>query len=104
MMTTLETGFFIWNFAAWLKIFVFSSLFLCTIVFLIKKRTGGSLIDTKHVGECRKEEGTPFEQKILNFKRRALNPWFDLPSSHLITMSVIFLLFLVAIFSGTGGR
>lgn len=102
MMATLETGFFIWNFAAWLKVFVFSSFFFCLAVFIIKKRTGGSLAATGSIRGLTGEERGRFEEKIRSFRLRVMNPWFDMPYSHLLTMSVLFLLFLAALFSKSG--
>lgn len=64
----------------------------------------GVMSITSHVKGCEKEETGRFERKVSGFRLRAIDPWFDLPFSHLMIMSVIFLLFLVALFSDTGGQ
>lgn len=44
MIPTLETGYFIWNFTAWIKIFLLSAVIFCFLIYVIKKKTGGNLI------------------------------------------------------------
>lgn len=103
MISTLETGYFIWNFSAWLKIFLLSAGVFCMIIFIIKKRTGGSLVSNKLSPGC--ENGLEpgfFERKVSLFRIRIMQPWFDFPFSHILSILVLFLLFAVALFTKGG--
>ena len=103
MISTLETGYFIWNISAWLVMFFFSAGIFCLATYIIKKRTGGDLVSNKMIRGCREEfEESFFEQKASFFKSRIMEPWFDFPFSHILSIIVLFLLFIVALFSNSG--
>ena len=103
MISTLETGYFRWNLSAWIRIFLFSAGIFCLIIFIIEKRTGGNLVSTKTTRGCNEDlEESFFEQKVGMFKSRIMEPWFDFPFSHIISIIVLFLLFAVALFSSNG--
>ncbi|MDY9920586.1 MAG: hypothetical protein U2P59_01995 [Synergistota bacterium] len=103
MISTLETGYFIWNFSAWLKIFLLSACAFCLLTFIIKKSTGGSLVSNNMARGCERdiEEGF-FEKIVSSFRSRIMKPWFDFPFSHILSILVLFLLFAVALFSKSG--
>ena len=105
MISTLETGYFIWNFTAWLHIFLLSSGVFCLLTFIIKKGTGGSFVSNRMVRGCEMnvEEGL-FEQKVSLFRIRIMQSWFDFPFSHILSIFVLFLLFAVALFSKSGAE
>ena len=103
MISTLETGYFIWNFTAWLKIYLLSAGAFCLLTFIIKKNTGGSLVSKKMMRGCERDidEGF-FEQIVSSFRSRIMQPWFDFPFSHILSILVLFLLFAVALFTKSG--
>jgi hypothetical protein len=43
-----------------------------------------------------------FERKVASLRSEILGPWLDLPFLHLLSMSVLFLLFAIALFSKSG--
>lgn len=103
MISTLETGYFIWNISAWFKMFLFSSGIFCLTIYIIKKITGGDLVSNKMTRGCREDiEESFFEEKVSLFKSKIMQPWFDYPFSHIISIIVLFLLFAVALFSSSG--
>ncbi|MDD4159899.1 MAG: hypothetical protein PHO18_03015 [Synergistaceae bacterium] len=103
MMSTLETGYFIWNLSAWLKISLFSAGVFCLLTFIIKKKTGGSLVSSRTARKCiTNHEDNFFQQNASLFRNRIMQPWFDLPFLHILSITVLFLLFIVALFSKNG--
>jgi len=105
MISILETGYFIWNFTAWIKIFLLSAVIFCLLIYVIKKKTGGSLISSKKMRGCRedRDEGT-FEQRTAMLRDKIMGPWFDFPFLHVLSMVVLFIFFAVELFSGNGGE
>lgn len=103
MMSTLETGYFIWNFSAWLKIYLFSAGIFCLLTFMIKKNTGGSLVSNKTARGCDEEHAESFfELKVGSFRSKIMHQWFDFPFLHILSIVVLLLLFAVALFSKSG--
>lgn len=103
MMSTLETGYFVWNFSAWIKIFLLSVAIFCFLTFFVKKRTGGNLVSNKMMRGCSENmNDCVFERKVASLRSEILGPWLDLPFLHLLSMSVLFLLFAIALFSKSG--
>lgn len=103
MISTLETGYFIWNFSAWFKMFLVSAGIFCFIIYIIEKRTDGYLISTKLIRGCREDvEESFFEHWASLFKSKIMEPWFDFPFSHIISIIVLFIFFAVALFSNSG--
>lgn len=103
MTSALETGYFIWNFSAWLKIFLLSAGAFCLLTCIIKRKTGGSLVVSKMTRGCGEgPEAGFFEQNVSYFRIRIMQPWFDFPFSHILSIVVLFLLFAVALFSKSG--
>jgi|GEM_PF-5831733 len=103
MISTLETGYFIWNLSAWLKIFLLSAGVFCLLTFIIKKNTGGSLVSKKMMRGCERDidEGF-FGQTASSLRSRIMQPWFDFPFSHILCIVLLFLFFAVALFSKSG--
>ena len=103
MISTLETGYFIWNFSAGLRIFLLSAGAFCLLTYIIKRKTGGSLVSNKLSPGC--ENGLEpgfFERKVSLFRIRIMQPWFDFPFSHILSILVLVLLFAVALFTQSG--
>lgn len=103
MMSTLETGYFIWNFSAWLKIFLFSAGIFCLLTFMIKKKTGGSLVSNKMTRDRDSDaEDLFFQRRVSSFRSKIMQQWFDFPFLHILSIFVLLLLFAVALFSKSG--
>lgn len=103
MMSTLETGYFIWNFSAWFKILLLSAGIFCLFIHVVKRRYGVTFVNSKKVSRCNEEiEEGLFVQKISSFRRKVMQPWFDFPFSHILSIIVLFLLFAVVLFSKSG--
>ena len=103
MMSALETGYFVWNFSAWIKIFLLSAGIFSLLIFLVKKRTGGNLVSNKMMRGCRESiDDCVFEREVASLRSKIIGPWLDLPFLHLISMFLLFLLFAVALFSKSG--
>lgn len=103
MISTLETGYFIWNFTAWLKIFLFSAGIFCLLTFMIKKNTGGSLVSNKMMRDCDSDdEEVFFELRMSSFRSKIMQQWFDFPFLHILSIIVLLLLFALALFSKSG--
>ncbi len=103
MISTLETGHFIWNFSAWFKIFFLFAGIFCLLTFVIKRSTGGSLISNKTTLRYNDDiEDDLFMQKVSLFRSKIIKPWFDFPFSHILSLALLFLLFAVALFSKNG--
>ena len=103
MISTLETGYFIWNISAWLVMFLFSAGIFCLATYIIKKRTGGDLVSNKMIRGCREDvEESFFEHWASLFKSKIMEPWFDFPFSHIISIIVLFIFFAVALFLNSG--
>ena len=103
MIFTLETGYFIWNFSAWLRIFLLSAGAFCLLTYIIKRKTGGSLVNSKLTRGCDDRNAAGFfELKVSSFRGKVMQPWFDFPFSHILSIAVLFLLFAVALFSKSG--
>lgn len=103
MISTLETGYFIWNFTTWIKIFLLSAVIFCFLIYVIKKKTGGNLISSKKMREYGEDQDEVIsEQRTAMLRSKIMGPWFDFPFLHLLSMVLLFLLFAVALFSGSG--
>ncbi len=103
MNSILETGHFIWNFSAWIRIFSFSAAIFCLITYLIKSKRGGSILRGEDFKGCHREvRASVFEQVILTVKNKIISPWVEMPFSHILSMAVLFLLFMAALFSKAG--
>ena len=103
MISILETGYFIWNFTAWIKIFLLSAVIFCFLIYVIKKKTGGNLISSKKMREYGEDQDEVIsEQRTAMLRSKIMGPWFDFPFLHLLSMVLLFLLFAVALFSGSG--
>ena len=103
MISTLETGYFMWNFTAWVKIFLLSAVIFCFLIYVIKKKTGGNLISSKKMREYGEDQDEVIsEQRTAMLRSKIMGPWFDFPFLHLLSMVLLFLLFAVALFSGSG--
>ena len=103
MISTLETGYFIWNFTAWIKIFLLSAVIFCFLIYVIKKKTGGNLISSKKMREYGEDQDEVIsEQRTAMLRSKIMGPWFDFPFLHLLSMVLLSLLFAVALFSGSG--
>jgi hypothetical protein len=102
-MSTLETGSFIWNFSAWLKIFLFSAGIFCLLTFMIKKKTGGSLVSNKMTRDRDSDaEDLFFQRRVSSFRSKIMQQWFDFPFLHILSIFVLLLFFAVALFSKSG--
>ena len=105
MISTLETGYFIWNFTAWIKIFLLSAVIFCFLIYVIKKKTGGNLISSKKMREYGEDQDEVIsEQRTAMLRSKIMGPWFDFPFLHVLSMVVLFIFFAVALFSGNGGE
>ena len=103
MISTLETGYFIWNFTAWIKIFLLSAVIFCFLIYVIKKKTGGNLISSKKMREYGEDQDEVIsEQRTAMLRSKIMGPWFDFPFLHVLSMVVLFIFFAVALFSGSG--
>ncbi len=102
MTSALETGYFIWNFSAWLKIFLRPQ----------EPSPSSGIIKKKDRRESRDQQDDArllwrglhgfFEQKVSSFRIKVMQPWFDFPFSHILSIAVLFLLFAVALFQKSG--
>ncbi len=103
MIFRLETGYFVWNFFAWAGIFFFSALFFCLFIYLRKTKVGGYFIKEEQA-VLRDVNGSArnFENKVSDFKEKSFDPWLEKPFCHALTIVVLFVLFMIAIFSGVG--
>jgi len=103
MIFHLETGYFIWNFLGWAGIFLFSALLFCFFIYINVNKNciirvkgdEGTFIEFNG-------SGSGFENKVFLFRTKCLAPWFEKHFCHILTVAVLFLLFLTALFSSFG--
>lgn len=106
MMSTLETGYFIWNFSAWIRIFLLSAGIFSVLTYLIWRRSGGSLVRSMPLPSRGRQDGKKisFEERVAGLRSAMLGPWFELPYLHLLSLTILFLLFAAALFTKVGAE
>lgn len=103
MIYSLETGYFIWNFPAWIGLYVFSSLIFCLLIYVIKSKVEVSFVgEDKAAGKDGSEQNENFEDVFGSFRKKCFDPWFEQPIFHLLAVAALFVLFLIALFSSMG--
>lgn len=103
MIFHLETGYFVWNFLGWAGIFLFSALVFCVFIYVTVNKTGVTKVkEDKTIQLDFNAKINNFESAIFRFREENFNPWLEKPYCHILTIIVLFALFITALFSSFG--
>lgn len=102
MIFNLTTGYFTWNFSAWLFLFVFSAAALYLL--LLRLPAGNRSYTVTYLRKNRKneEEHLPHTSDVccmlFVIVDACVKPWLDLPAARICGIIILTLFFAVAIF------
>lgn len=98
-MFRIATGFFTWDVYRWALVFFSAALLSWACVALCLKFCGGGLFPEKK-GGVEVQAMFPAERFVTAFAKVFVLPWNDLPAGGLCGIAALFILFVIAVFTG----
>jgi len=100
----LATGYFVWDFLAWILIFAVAAAVLSVCITLVLKRQNGRFVRSGACSPAEPDIFSALDDKIYAFRKDCVEPWLDMENIHIIAVAVLFFLFSLAVFCrGAGG-
>ena len=102
MIGRLASGYFVWDPLLWCTVTLVSSIVIGRVVYVMNRKVRGEAVPHTDTMDCRDENEElalpDFDQKLVVFYSRCIEPWLNSPYKHLFMPAVLLLIILSVLF------